>query len=143
MVEQPRKRPRLTKPSAKPIDRSKPKTIYPRMITRDIPKIVWEPVHGVITDNGNFVFYRRAIRSRNVFWTVRTKPAKKDGLYYMPDVFHKIMGWVYLTKESRLARDPKPMWGDAKSYPLPRVRTVDDTTVNFAISELKRAAGMR
>jgi len=138
MVNKP-KRPRIK--SSKPIVKTeKPKTIYPRMVTKEIPMIVWEPVHGVITDNGNYLFYRRAIRSRNVFWTARIRPAKKDGLYYMPDVFHKIMGWVYVTKERKLVRVMKPIWGDAKSYSLPRVRSIDDVTIDFAIQQLINAS---
>lgn len=140
MVEKPRKRPRVRIKKSEPLPNRGSKNIYPRMVTREIPQIIWEPVYGVITDNGNYLFYRRAVRSRNVFWTARSRPAKKDGLYYMPDVFHKIMGWVYISHSGELKRLPKPVWGSAKSYVLPRVRMVDDTTIDFAINELQKAA---
>lgn len=140
MVEKPRKRPRIRINKPVEIQKRPTKNIYPRMVTREAAQIIWEPVHGVITDNGNYLFYRRAIRSRNVFWTARTKPAKKGGLYYMPNVFHKIIGWVYVTHSGELKRLLKPVWGNAKSYPLPRVRTIDDRTIDFAINELQMAA---
>lgn len=119
---------------------NKQKSLYPRMITRHEPKIVWSPIFGVITDNGNYVFYRRAVWSRNVFWTARMKPIKKNGLFYMPPVFHKIQGWVYLTKTKELIWIPKPVWGDAKSFKLYRTKQINNKTIEFAISELKNRA---
>ena len=140
-----RQRIRITKTTSGQISTPKkeetpirPKRIFPRTSLREEPKLVWSSIYGVKTDNGNYLFFRKAQWSRNLFWYNKKKPVEKNGQYYMPPRFHKIMGWVYLAKEQRLAIPQKVVWGNAQTFQLKETRLLNEKTVKLAIDELER-----
>jgi len=111
---------------------------------KEKPMFVWTPIQGVQTSNGNYLFFRKSVKSRNVFWynTKKVRPTS-DGLYYMPPKFHMTMAWVYVPSENKLLPVKDPVWGDAKTYALPQVRIIDEASIGYAIEQLHNAMNKR
>lgn len=110
---------------------------------KEKPIFVWSPVYGVITDNGNYLFFRRATSSKNIFWYSNRKVRKqKDGTFYMPPKFHKMMAWLYVPSEDKFFKLEKPVWGDAKAYPI-KLKFINEETIGQAIHELHKEMARR
>lgn len=112
--------------------------IYPGKKVLETPRLIWSPVYGTITENGNYLFFRRAVESKNVFWKAKTKPKMRKSGYYMPKVFHKIMGWVFIPKLNAFYSVRKPVWGDQCVYEI-GTRIINEETISDAMQELNQA----